>query len=133
MVFKDFLAESLWVCVSQGHYRFCEALFNLEEHRRALDSNILAQSLCREDTDGMRDLQQQYAKFSIEIEEIKGKLTDYLGQMTDATIWCLWTNAYQQMPIFAVGVLFTVACLICVTKELLLTELHAIVALDGHV
>ncbi|XP_062341031.1 E3 ubiquitin-protein ligase TTC3 isoform X2 [Osmerus eperlanus] len=58
---------------SKGHYRFCEALFNLEEHRRALDSNILAQSLCREDTDGMRDLQQQYAKFSIEIEEIKAE------------------------------------------------------------
>ncbi|CAB1352408.1 unnamed protein product [Coregonus sp. 'balchen'] len=57
--------------ISVGHYRYCEALFLLGEHKRAIEANEWGQTLCKADSEGMKDLLQQYAKFNIEIEESK--------------------------------------------------------------
>ncbi|XP_028840281.1 E3 ubiquitin-protein ligase TTC3 [Denticeps clupeoides] len=59
---------------AKGHYRFCEALFLLGQHKKALEANEMAQDLCQTDTEGMKDLQQQHAKFHAEMEEKKGSL-----------------------------------------------------------
>ncbi|XP_041718315.2 E3 ubiquitin-protein ligase TTC3 isoform X2 [Coregonus clupeaformis] len=56
---------------AKGHYRYCEALFLLGEHKRAIEANEWGQTLCKADSEGMKDLLQQYAKFNIEIEESK--------------------------------------------------------------
>lgn len=47
----------------QGHYRYCEALFFLGEVKMAIEANNSAQSLCKDDLDGIKDLEQQYQKF----------------------------------------------------------------------
>lgn len=57
--------------VWQGHYRYCEAMFLLGEHKRAMAANEWAQTLCKADPEGMKDLLQQHAKFNIEMEESK--------------------------------------------------------------
>ncbi|XP_036379577.1 E3 ubiquitin-protein ligase TTC3 isoform X1 [Megalops cyprinoides] len=57
---------------AKGHYRFCDALFFLGEHKRALEANKRAQELCCSDPEGMRDLQQQKARFLKEMEESRG-------------------------------------------------------------
>lgn len=59
------------VCVCQGHYRYCEALFLLGEHKQAIEANEWGQTLCKADPEGMKDLLQQHAKFNIEMEESK--------------------------------------------------------------
>lgn len=64
------------VCL-QGHYRYCEALFSLGEVKRAVEANKLAQSLCKGDREGVKDLEQQLQKFLGEqaVIESDGKLT----------------------------------------------------------
>ncbi|KAG9351552.1 hypothetical protein JZ751_022803 [Albula glossodonta] len=57
---------------AKGHYRFCDALFSLGEHKRALEANERAQELCYRDAEGIRDLQQQRGRFLSEMEESKG-------------------------------------------------------------
>lgn len=57
----------------QGHYRFCEALFLLGEHQRALEANAKAQDLCRDNPDGILDLCQQNERFRTEMEKLQGE------------------------------------------------------------
>lgn len=59
----------------QGHYRYCEALFSLGEFKMALEANKYGQSLCKDDLDGLKDLEQQQQKFITEMPEPKGILT----------------------------------------------------------
>uniref|UniRef100_A0A674B3A1 RING-type E3 ubiquitin transferase n=1 Tax=Salmo trutta TaxID=8032 RepID=A0A674B3A1_SALTR len=56
---------------AKGHYRYCEALFLLGEHKQAIEANEWGQTLCKADPEGMKDLLQQHAKFNIEMEESK--------------------------------------------------------------
>lgn len=51
------------VVSSQGHYRYCEALFSLGEVQMAIHANNLAMNLCQYDKDGFKDLEKQYLKF----------------------------------------------------------------------
>lgn len=60
------LIKPLW---AKGHYRYCEALFGLGEVRLALAANSSAQSLCKEDPDGMRDLESQQHRFSSRVTQ----------------------------------------------------------------
>ncbi|XP_056141104.1 E3 ubiquitin-protein ligase TTC3 isoform X2 [Lampris incognitus] len=87
------LIKPLW---AKGHYRYCEALFYLGEGERALEANNFAQTLCKEDSDGTKDLEQQYKKFILEMENIKagsckGSSIQRLRspKRTDATGSCL--------------------------------------------
>ena len=68
---NDGIFPSSVVCVWQGHYRYCEALFLLGEHKQAIEANEGGQTLCKADPEGMKDLLQQHVKFNIEIEESK--------------------------------------------------------------
>ncbi|XP_031163906.1 E3 ubiquitin-protein ligase TTC3 isoform X2 [Sander lucioperca] len=56
---------------TKGHYRYCEALFSLGEFRKAIEANISAQSLCRDNHEGIKDLEQQQQKFFTEMPEPK--------------------------------------------------------------
>ncbi|KAG7217207.1 hypothetical protein INR49_027751 [Caranx melampygus] len=47
----------------KGHYRYCEALFSLGEVRMAIEANSSAQRLCKDDHEGVKDLEQQQSKF----------------------------------------------------------------------
>ncbi|XP_026076352.1 E3 ubiquitin-protein ligase TTC3 isoform X2 [Carassius auratus] len=63
---------------AKGHYRFCDALFYLGEHQRALRANRVALDACGADPEGQRDLQQQHERFLTELQEsteIKTKKT----------------------------------------------------------
>ncbi|XP_070773182.1 E3 ubiquitin-protein ligase TTC3 [Enoplosus armatus] len=57
------LIKPLW---AKGHYRYCEALFFLGEVKMAIEANSSAQSLCKDDLDGIKDLEQQHLKFITE-------------------------------------------------------------------
>ncbi|XP_056593073.1 E3 ubiquitin-protein ligase TTC3 isoform X2 [Triplophysa dalaica] len=59
---------------AKGHYRFCDALFYLGEHPKALEANRLAQSSCSADPEGYKDLLQQYDRFQTELQEAKAEL-----------------------------------------------------------
>ncbi|KAM7374694.1 hypothetical protein PAMP_007338 [Pampus punctatissimus] len=63
------LIKPLW---AKGHYRYCEALFFLGEVKMAIEANKSAKSLCKDDQDGLKDLEQQHLKFITEMEEAKG-------------------------------------------------------------
>ncbi|XP_014877170.1 E3 ubiquitin-protein ligase TTC3 [Poecilia latipinna] len=54
------LIDPLW---AKGHYRYCEALFFLGAMDLALEANSTARWLCRENPEGLRDLDQQFLKF----------------------------------------------------------------------
>ncbi|KAJ7996986.1 hypothetical protein DPEC_G00224220 [Dallia pectoralis] len=56
---------------AKGHYRYCEALFLLGEHKWAKEANEWALSLCKSDPEGRKDLLQQRDKFQMEMKEIK--------------------------------------------------------------
>ncbi|KAF4108623.1 E3 ubiquitin-protein ligase TTC3 isoform X2 [Onychostoma macrolepis] len=56
---------------AKGHYRFCDALFYLGEHQKALTANRLAQDACSADTEGQKDLLQQCERFQMELQESK--------------------------------------------------------------
>lgn len=55
----------------QGHYRYCEALFSMGEIQLALEANDSAQSLCKDDQDGIKDLEQQHLKFTTHAEQLR--------------------------------------------------------------
>ncbi|XP_031724821.1 E3 ubiquitin-protein ligase TTC3 isoform X2 [Anarrhichthys ocellatus] len=55
------LIKPFW---AKGHYRYCEALFFLGEIKKAIDANLMAQHLCRDDHEGFKDLEQQHLKFA---------------------------------------------------------------------
>ncbi|KAK7907059.1 hypothetical protein WMY93_015671 [Mugilogobius chulae] len=55
------LIKPLW---AKGHYRYCEALFGLGEVRRALEANSSAQNLCKDEPEGIKDLEAQHHKFT---------------------------------------------------------------------
>ncbi|XP_071317554.1 E3 ubiquitin-protein ligase TTC3 isoform X2 [Trachinotus anak] len=56
------LIKPFW---AKGHYRYCEALFYLGEVRLAMEANSSAQSLCKHDLEGLKNLEQQQLKFGI--------------------------------------------------------------------
>ncbi|XP_051973434.1 LOW QUALITY PROTEIN: E3 ubiquitin-protein ligase TTC3-like [Xyrauchen texanus] len=58
---------------AKGHYRFCDALFCLGEHQKALEANRLALSVCTADTEGQKDLQQQFERFHAELQESRAE------------------------------------------------------------
>ncbi|KAM9348197.1 E3 ubiquitin-protein ligase TTC3 isoform 1-T1 [Symphorus nematophorus] len=60
---------------TKGHYRYCEALFLLGEVKMALAANYSAQTLCKENQEGIKDLEQQYQKFLSEMSDPKGIFT----------------------------------------------------------
>lgn len=59
---------------AKGHYRYCEALFSLGEVRMALEANSSAQSLCKEDPEGVKNLEQQNQKFIADLADKGGWL-----------------------------------------------------------
>lgn len=59
---------------AKGHYRFCDALFYLGEHPKALEANRLAQSACSADPEGYKDLLQQYERLQAELQEGKAEV-----------------------------------------------------------
>ncbi|XP_072116111.1 E3 ubiquitin-protein ligase TTC3 isoform X2 [Mobula birostris] len=65
---------------TKGHYRFCDALFSMGEHKRAIEANDKAQELCKQDSDGIRDLVQQQSKFlkRLQDETLEKAKTDAL-------------------------------------------------------
>ncbi|XP_047462561.1 E3 ubiquitin-protein ligase TTC3 isoform X2 [Mugil cephalus] len=65
---RAILLKPLW---AKGHYRYCEALFLLGEVRKALEANNTAQKLCKDDTEGAKDLEQQHQKFLAELPAAK--------------------------------------------------------------
>lgn len=60
---------------AKGHYRFCDALFYLGEHQKAVLANRLAQEACAADVDGHKDLLQQSERFQTELQESKDMKT----------------------------------------------------------
>lgn len=58
--------------MEQGHYRYCDALSMLGELDWALQANIKAQILCRNDPEGIKDLTQQQLKLQNQIEDLQG-------------------------------------------------------------
>ncbi|XP_019511308.1 PREDICTED: E3 ubiquitin-protein ligase TTC3 [Hipposideros armiger] len=58
---------------TKGHYRYCAALSMLGEYDWALQANIKAQKLCRNDPEGIKDLIQQHVKLQKQIEDLQGR------------------------------------------------------------
>ncbi|KAG8518562.1 E3 ubiquitin-protein ligase TTC3, partial [Galemys pyrenaicus] len=56
-----------------GHYRYCDALSMLGEYDWALQANIKAQKLCKNDPEGIKDLIQQHVKLQKHIEDLQGR------------------------------------------------------------
>lgn len=56
------LIKPLWI---KGHYRYCEALFSLGQHKMAIKANQLAQLLCKDDHEGVKELDAQLYKFTV--------------------------------------------------------------------
>nr|XP_045005791.1 E3 ubiquitin-protein ligase TTC3 isoform X3 [Jaculus jaculus] len=61
---------------SKGHYRYCDALSMLGEYDWALQANIKAQKLCKNDPEGIKDLIQQHVKLQKQIEDLQGRTTN---------------------------------------------------------
>ncbi|XP_068187104.1 E3 ubiquitin-protein ligase TTC3 isoform X2 [Antennarius striatus] len=61
------LIKPLW---AKGHYRYCEALFLLGEVKLAIEANRSAQDLCKNEQEGIKDLEQQHLKFLSEISDL---------------------------------------------------------------
>ncbi|XP_017658655.2 E3 ubiquitin-protein ligase TTC3 isoform X2 [Nannospalax galili] len=61
---------------SKGHYRYCDALSMLGEHDWALQANIKAQKLCKNDPEGIKDLIQQHIKLQKQIEDLQGRTSN---------------------------------------------------------
>uniref|UniRef100_A0A2K6NCA2 E3 ubiquitin-protein ligase TTC3 n=2 Tax=Rhinopithecus roxellana TaxID=61622 RepID=A0A2K6NCA2_RHIRO len=57
----------------KGHYRYCDALSMLGEYNWALQANIKAQNLCKNDPEGIKDLIQQHVKLQKQIEDLQGR------------------------------------------------------------
>ncbi|KAB1284057.1 E3 ubiquitin-protein ligase TTC3 [Camelus dromedarius] len=58
---------------TKGHYRYCAALSMLGEYDWALQANIKAQKLCKNDPEGIKDLIQQHVKLQKQIEDLQGR------------------------------------------------------------
>ncbi|XP_058379067.1 E3 ubiquitin-protein ligase TTC3 isoform X3 [Diceros bicornis minor] len=58
---------------TKGHYRYCAALSMLGEYDWALQANIKAQKLCKNDPEGIQDLIQQHVKLQKQIEDLQGR------------------------------------------------------------
>ncbi|KAM9697415.1 E3 ubiquitin-protein ligase TTC3 isoform 2-T2 [Dama dama] len=59
---------------TKGHYRYCAALSMLGEYDWALQANIKAQKLCKNDPEGIKDLIQQHVKLQKQIEDLQGRI-----------------------------------------------------------
>ncbi|XP_059401350.1 E3 ubiquitin-protein ligase TTC3-like [Carassius carassius] len=70
---------------AKGHYRFCDALFYLGEHQRALRANRVAQDACGADPEGHRDLQQQHERFLTELQESTAEIKTKRSQTKKAS------------------------------------------------
>ncbi|XP_037687519.1 E3 ubiquitin-protein ligase TTC3 [Choloepus didactylus] len=57
----------------KGHYRYCDALSLLGEYDWALQANIKAQKLCKNDPEGIKDLIHQHVKLQKLIEDLQGR------------------------------------------------------------
>ncbi|TRY96799.1 hypothetical protein DNTS_033787 [Danionella cerebrum] len=66
---RAMILEPMW---AKGHYRFCDALFLLGEHQKALLFNRRAQDACASDQEGHKDLLQQLERFQTELQDSKG-------------------------------------------------------------
>nr|XP_012638350.1 E3 ubiquitin-protein ligase TTC3 [Microcebus murinus] len=64
------ILKSTW---PKGHYRYCDALSMLGEYDWALQANIKAQKLCKNDPEGIKDLIQQHVKLQKQIEDLQGR------------------------------------------------------------
>ncbi|XP_054556255.1 E3 ubiquitin-protein ligase TTC3 isoform X3 [Talpa occidentalis] len=64
------ILKSSW---TKGHYRYCDALSMLGEYDWALQANIKAQKLCKNDPEGIKDLIQQHVKLQKHIEDLQGR------------------------------------------------------------
>ncbi|XP_034540363.1 E3 ubiquitin-protein ligase TTC3 [Notolabrus celidotus] len=62
------LVQPLW---AKGHYRYCEALFLLGELKMAIEANGLGRHWCKDDQEGLRDLEQQRLKFVTELQQVE--------------------------------------------------------------
>nr|XP_038944391.1 E3 ubiquitin-protein ligase TTC3 isoform X4 [Rattus norvegicus] len=60
----------------KGHYRYCDALSMLGEYDWALQANIKAQKLCKNDPEGIKDLIQQHIKLQKQIEDLQGRTSN---------------------------------------------------------
>ncbi|CAJ1063428.1 Hypothetical predicted protein [Xyrichtys novacula] len=60
------LIDPFW---AKGHYRYCEALFLFGECKMAIEANIIGRQLCKDDQEGLKDLEQQHLKFVTEIQQ----------------------------------------------------------------
>ncbi|CAO2632456.1 E3 ubiquitin-protein ligase TTC3 [Lemmus lemmus] len=60
----------------KGHYRYCDALSMLGEYDWALQANIKAQKLCKNDPEGIKDLTQQHIKLQKQIEDLQGRTSN---------------------------------------------------------
>ncbi|XP_045895340.1 E3 ubiquitin-protein ligase TTC3 [Micropterus dolomieu] len=65
---------------AKGHYRYCEALFSMGEIQLALEANDSAQSLCKDDQDGIKDLEQQHLKFTTHAEQLRAMKDPKVGR-----------------------------------------------------
>lgn len=62
----------------QGHYRFCEALFLLGRVEMAIEKNAVARRLCKDNQEGLRELEHQHRKFT-GTEEPRGTITAFMS------------------------------------------------------
>ncbi|XP_029794832.1 E3 ubiquitin-protein ligase TTC3 isoform X2 [Suricata suricatta] len=67
---RAIILRSNW---TKGHYRYCAALSMLGEYDWALQANIKAQKLCKNDPEGIKDLIQQHVKLQKQIEDLQGR------------------------------------------------------------
>uniref|UniRef100_A0A3Q4GRU9 RING-type E3 ubiquitin transferase n=1 Tax=Neolamprologus brichardi TaxID=32507 RepID=A0A3Q4GRU9_NEOBR len=56
--------EIIFLVFVQGHYRYCEALFSLGHYEMAIKANKLAQMVCKDDHEGVKDLETQFCKYA---------------------------------------------------------------------
>uniref|UniRef100_A0A3B4FQ11 Tetratricopeptide repeat domain 3 n=1 Tax=Pundamilia nyererei TaxID=303518 RepID=A0A3B4FQ11_9CICH len=56
--------EIIFLVFVQGHYRYCEALFSLGHYEMAIKANKFAQMLCKDDHEGVKDLETQFCKYT---------------------------------------------------------------------
>ncbi|XP_017275398.1 E3 ubiquitin-protein ligase TTC3 isoform X2 [Kryptolebias marmoratus] len=61
------LIQPLW---AKGHYRYCEALFNMHQTNLALEANNTAILLCQDNLEGLVDLVQQRQKMEEELTKM---------------------------------------------------------------
>ncbi|XP_067288766.1 E3 ubiquitin-protein ligase TTC3 [Pseudorasbora parva] len=60
---------------AKGHYRFCDALFFLGQHQKAVLANRWALEACAADPEGHKDLLQQCERFQMELQESRDMKT----------------------------------------------------------